>query len=117
MINYILIFIASVAGKIKKRPMSISEWANTPRKIPPYLESAINQIQDDKIEKVIVKKNRTFDTSPLYVFANEETAKNFVTNRVEPNSYQSALAISPERRTPFEKWKALDRQIHGCPGG
>ncbi len=24
------------------------------------------------------------------------------------NSYQSALAISPERRTPFEKWKASD---------
>ncbi len=37
--------------------MSVKEWANIPRKIPPYLESTINQIQDDKIEKVIVKKS------------------------------------------------------------
>ncbi len=78
--NYILLFIAyfvlvSALHRFVNRPkketlsdiyggpsplsMSITEWVEKNREIPPYLKSSIEQIQDDEIKKVIVKKDRT----------------------------------------------------------
>ena len=33
--------------------MSVKEWANKPRTIPPYLKSIINQIENEKAERVV----------------------------------------------------------------
>ena len=39
--------------------MNIKEWAKENGETPPYLKSAIDQIQDDKIERVVIKKGRS----------------------------------------------------------
>lgn len=37
---------------------TIKEWAEENGEIPPYLKSVIDQIQDGKIERVVLKKGR-----------------------------------------------------------
>ncbi len=122
-----------VARKIKKRPMSISEWANKPRTIPLYLKSIINQIENEKTGRVVVKKIRDsrsdFDNVfiasvqcgnpfPWFLVHPDGTQEEIDENRISSltefkqqylaNPWKSALSIPEEKRTPFEKWKASD---------
>ena len=39
-------------------PVSITEWAQKPRYIPPYLKNAVDQIRDDKVEKVVLLQGK-----------------------------------------------------------
>lgn len=38
--------------------MSITEWAKKHRETPPYLKNVVDQITDDKVEKVVLLKGK-----------------------------------------------------------
>ncbi len=75
----------------------VKEWANKPRKIPPYLKSAINQIQDDKIEKVIVKKS-PFDGIDL-----EKAENNAKEHHRKVNAIMDKMALEEKFQKNFDE--------------
>ncbi len=116
-----------IPEEVKKRPMSISGWANTHRKIPPYLKNAIDQIQDDKVERVIVKKGRHPESDfekafrygvqggnpfPWFLIKPDGTQEEIDENRISnPTEFKQQYLANPWKPTE-EKHFYMDETRH-----
>jgi hypothetical protein len=107
--------LSDIYGGPSPLSMSIGEFIKEykPNKngIPPYMKNQIEMLENDDITGVVLKKNRKSVLSGVQYGKTQQQAEfvqQYLGNPFKANAYQSALSIPPEKRTPFEKWKASD---------
>lgn len=117
-------FLGQKWRAVKVETVSITEWAQKSRYIPPYLKNTVDQITGGEIESVIIKKQR-FPVKSV-VFSTPSSPDDSIFDaafksgvqcgrtpditefkrQYLANPWQAASSIPDKERTPFEKWKA-----------